>query len=312
MADFTIKKGDTAPVWQVSLTNSVGTAVDLTGSTVKFVMRAVTAVAPTTNALATLVTPTAGLVSYTFTATDTATAGLFQGSFIVTGGYYPGTYPGSGYLEIAIEEDLVTQTAVGRLVGLGEVREHLNIDKLDRTHDAELLRLIDACTPIVEGLTGPVAQRVYQETYDGGTPFLSLRHRPVVAVNRVVEYRGPIPYELTQVPSPDLGTIYSYMFEPTGRVFRRTVGGGTTSFPGGAETVSVNYTAGYATVPANIRMAVLELVRVNYQQTQQAGHPMFGGGGGDDTVTSTALLGFFVPNRVKELLAPSRRHPSVA
>ena len=313
MADYIIKKGDTSPTLQATCTDSAGVAVNLTGATVRFVMRALTATNVTTNAVATIVTPLSGIVSYAPTAQDTATAGLYQASFLVTfANATTTTFPTIGYIEIVVEEDLVTATPVGRLVGLGETREHLNLANGDRTHDAELMRLIDAITPVVEHLTGPVVQRVYQETYDGGSSFISVRHRPIVQVNQVVEYRGPIPYELTQVASNDLGTIYSYEFETTGRIVRRTVGGGMTTFPGGAQTVRINYTAGYQTVPANIRMGCLELIRVNYQQTQQAGHPMFGGGGGDDSVVpGVVLMGFFLPNRVKELLAPSRRHPSV-
>ena len=313
MPDFTIKKGDTSPTMQTSLVDASGVAVNITGATaVRFVMRSLTGVAPAANALGTVVNAATGVVSYTYTATDTANAGLFQASWIVTfASGAVGTFPTLGYLEISVEEDLITQSTVGRLVGLGETREHLNFAPGDRSHDAELIRMIDAITPVVEFITGPVIQHIYEEKYDGGTAFISVRHRPIVAVNSVIEFRGPIPYELTQVATNNLGTIYSYEFEPTGRIVRRTVGGGMTSFPGGAQTVLVNYTAGYVTVPANIRMGCLELLRVNYQQTQQGGHPMFGGGGGSDDVPGVVLMGFFVPNRVKELLAPSRRHPSI-
>lgn len=312
MADVTVKKGDVKPIFgPFVVTNSAGVVVDLTGASVKFVMRSLTATAPAVNTAATIVTPSAGTVQYTPTAQDTATAGQYQGEFHVTfGDASTLTWPTAGYVEISVEEDLITQTQVGRLVGLGEVRDHLNFGA-DRTHDAELLRLVDAITPVVEFITGPVVQRSYTETYDGGSSFISLRHRPIVSVASVAEFRGPIRYELTQVASPDLGTIYSYEFEASGRIVRRTVGGGMTSFPGGLETVTVTYTAGYVTVPANIRYGCLELIRVNYQQTQQAGHPMFGGGGGDDAVPGAVLMGFFVPNRVKELLLPSKRHPSI-
>lgn len=317
MADFTIKRGDTSPVLYQTIKDYTGSPVDLTGATVTFVMRSTAGIAPTTNASATLLSPnTAGNVSYTWTAQDTAAAGTFMGEFHVTlSGGAKMTWPATGYLEVTIEEDLVTPGGA-RLVNLGEVKEYLRIPGTDRTHDAALVRMIDELAPVVEQITGPVLQRTYtDETYDGTNWFIELRHRPVLTVSSVVEYRGPIPYPLTQVQTPDKGTIYSYMFHAPGRIVRRTVGGGQTQFPPGADSVHVTYTAGYATVPAHIRAGMKELIRVNYQQTQQQtpnrGNAVWAA---EDMVpeASTLMLGFLVPGRVREMLAPSRRFPRLA
>jgi hypothetical protein len=196
------------------------------------------------------------------------------------------------------------------------VKDHLRIPDSDHTKDARLIRLLDGSTPVVEFYAGNILVRQYEsERYDGGTPFISLRHRPVLSVESVVEYRGPIPYVLTQVPTPDLGTIYSYSFQPSGRIVRRTVGGGITPFPPGLDQVYVSYTAGYTSTPANVREAVLELMRVNFQQTEQGGRPSFGSGGygrDEEVEGGTVYMGFFVPGRVREMLAPNKRRPSVA
>ena len=115
--------------------------------------------------------------------------------------------------------------------------------------------------------------------------------------------------------TPDQGSLYSYAFEPPGRIVRRTVGGGITTFPPGLQAVWVTYTAGYVTPPVNVVAGTLELLRVNYQQTQQAGRPQFGGGGALTTMDegpSAPPMGFYVPNRVREMLSPSRRYPSLA
>jgi hypothetical protein len=314
MPDFSIKQSDVLPVLNDTLTYSDGTAANLTGASVTFVMRALTANNPTVKAAATIVSPPAGTVSYTFTAADTAVAGQYVANWIVTfSGGNVQTWPTVGAIEITVEENLTTAGGA-RLVGLGEVKDYLNLAANDRSRDAKLLRYIDDIAPTVEFLTGPILQRLYQnETYDGGGWFVSLRHRPIIEVHSVVEYRGPIPYNLTQVPTPDLGTIYSYMFQPPGRVVRRTVGGGVTSFPPGPDQVWVTYTSGYAQVPRNVTMGTLELIRVNFQETQE-GRPGTAGGGmvDDDDLTGHTILGFFVPNRVRELLGPNKRHPSVA
>ena len=314
MADYTIKQGDAASIaWTDTLTYSDGSSPNLAGATVKFVMRALTANNVTTNLTATITNNTApATVSYTPTAADTTNAGMFAANWVVT--FASGLveqFPTVGYLTVEIQENLTTSGGAS-IVALGDVKDYLNIPATDRTHDGELLRFIDGCGPVVEHITGPILQRIYQnETYDGGGYFVSLRHRPVIEVHSVVEYRGPIRYELSQVPTPDLGSIYSYMFEPPGRIVRRTVGGGMVTFPPGFDQVFVTYTAGFTTVPQNVRMGTLELIRVNYQQTQQAGRRPFGANP-EDELGNQQILGFFVPGRVRELLAPNRRRPSIA
>lgn len=319
MADFTIRQGDVLPVFTDTLTQSDGTPVNLTSPgnhAVKFVMRAMTANDVTTNLAASIGNTTTaasvGGVQYTFTAQDTATPGVYAAYWHDT--TLSQVFPSVGYLTVEIQPNLTTAGGA-TIVGLGELKDYLNIPAATHAHDGELLRFIESVTPIIENITGPIIQRVYEnEVYDGGNYFIEVRHRPIIQVQNVTEYRGSVPYILTQVSSPDLGTIYSYMFDAAGRIVRRTVGGGITTFPQGLEAVKVTYTAGYQTVPENVRAGTLELLRVNYQQTQQAGRRSFGGGPAAslDDAPSGPPQGFYVPNRVREMLAPNRRYPSLA
>lgn len=315
-ADFFIKQGDTLPVLSDTLTYSNGSAVNLTGASVNFIMRALTASATTTNAAATIVTPASGTVQYTFTATDSATAGTYMANWFVTfSGGTTMTFPTDGYISVNIEENLTTPGGA-MLLSLPEAKDHLNIPTADRTRDAKLLNFITELTPVIENFTGPILQRVIQnEKYDigPGTTWISLRNRPMLSLQSVTEYRGPIPYPLTQVATPDLGAIYSYEWESTGRVVRRTVGGGVTAFPAGITSVYVSYTAGRSAIPPNITGAVKELLRVHFQDTQQ-GPPRAGGGsfGQQDLEPTQEIMGFFISGKVREMLQPSRRHPSIA
>ena len=314
---FTIKKGDTHTPFTDSITDLTGAAVNLTtASSVQFVMRSQTASQPKVSAVGSIVTASTGAVSYTFTAQDTNVAGRYDAEWLVTwADSSVQRYPMRGYRSVSIEEDLSTAGG-SRLVSLEEVRDHLRMDPLDVTFDARLLRLIDACTVAIENVTGPILQRVYQEeTYDGGQWYISLRHRPIINVMSVVEYRGPVPYVLTQVPTPDLGQIYSYTFEPSGRIVRRTVGGGVTPFPPGANQVFVTYTAGQLTVPPNVKEAALRLVDIHFQRSDLGGSGLFSNGTAsviDDQLPTGPPVGFFMPGVVRELLMPNRRHPSVA
>lgn len=310
--DFTVMQGGSGQVLTATLLDQTGTAVNLTGGTVTFVLRAQTATGPTTMLPATLVNPAAGAVQYKLTAADTAYAGTYLVQWQFTAGGVSSAWPLDGYQELSVNESLSTPGGA-RLVSLSDIKQKLRIATADRSHDARLLQLLDGLTPVIEGITGPILQRLVTETYDGGTYFISLRRRPVIEVSQVTEYRGPIPYPLGQVSSPDLGGIYTYMFETPGRIVRRTAGGGITTFPPGPDAVTVSYKAGYYVVPANVREATLELVRVNYQIGEQAKHPAFGqSSDSSDNMPTGPAVGFFVPGRVRELLAPSKRHPSVA
>lgn len=317
MPDFTTHQGDTSPTWTDSLVDATGATVNLTGASVQFVMRTLTASTPTTNAAATIVTPATGQVSYTPTATDTALAGHYMGSWVVTfSGGAVSTFPVDGYLDIWIEENLTTPGGA-LLLSLSEAKQHLRIDASDRSHDDELLQMISGITPAIEQITGPILQRQCDEWYEGGQTFVELRQNPVVTLTAVSEFRGPIEYALKLIADPAHGDIYSAMLDPDtrDRVVRRTSGGGVIAFPVGPQTVHVVYTAGRVSVPSNVTEAVREYLRIYYQGSEQAGTPHFGGGYGgapeNDGYPSRPPIGFSLPGRVRELLAPSRRAPVI-
>lgn len=313
-SDWSAKQGDTALVCLDTLTYSDGTPANLSGATVKFVMRQRSANAPTTNLPATIVTAAAGTVSYALTSQDTALAGLYAQEWVVT--FSGGTvehFPTVGYNTVEIQENLTTVNQ--SIVELDDIKDYLNLSTTDRSHDGELLRFAAGLTPVVEFIVGPVIPRTYtNELYNGGTPIIALRKRPIISVSNVTEFLGPIAYTLTQVQSRDQGSIYSYMVNPPGSILRTTAGGGVQPFFGATDSVMITYTAGFAKTPENIRMGMLELLRVNYQQTQQAGGGRIGGGGfsADEMEPTQQMLGFTVPGRVREMLGPNRRHPSIA
>jgi hypothetical protein len=133
-------------------------------------------------------------------------------------------------------------------------------------------------------------------------------------LSAVTEYRGPIPYPLTIIPDPSFGSTYSVMLDTAQRIVRRTAGGGVIAFPFMPQSVHTVYTAGRNPIPENIIEGTLELLRVNYQRTQQMSPRPGGGAGGsdDDDLGEKGPPTFYVPNRVKEMLNPKRRHPRIA
>lgn len=109
MADFTIKRNDLLPAIRAYLKNADGTALDLTGRSVKFIMRLRSAAdlsAAKVNTTASITDATAGLVSYQWVGTDTDTAGAYIGEFETLLGAQKQTVPSGGYVTVDVVADL--------------------------------------------------------------------------------------------------------------------------------------------------------------------------------------------------------------
>lgn len=108
MADHYMKKGDTQPTLDRILEDVNGVPVNLTGSTVMFVMTRVGATTAKVNAEADIVgDATDGEVSYPWAAGDTDTEGEYDGEFQVTfAGGEVQTFPNDSYLRVKVVRDL--------------------------------------------------------------------------------------------------------------------------------------------------------------------------------------------------------------
>lgn len=220
---------------------------------------------------------------------------------------------------------------VTAIVSLEDVKDALNDYTGSAGNDAELQQFIDAMSDVVEYIAGPVrSQQFVDEWHSGGSDTILLYNRPLISVDSVTEYSGVVSYTLNEQPPGsgsqdafgyfvryDLGTIQRVAygvpswFASLPWWTQRTPGwvvAAPTKSGYGQGRVKVTYTAGRATVPAYIKRATLELIRINYQQTQQAGRPAFRGSGMEDQLDPAQMvMGYLVPNRVKELLAPARQ-----
>lgn len=105
--DFIIKQNDRREPIERVLRGSDGNPVDLTGATVRFIMRATDGTIKVDNAATIVGTPTAGRARYSWGATDTNTVGTFEAEFEVTfGDGTKQTFPNRGYIAVAVVEDL--------------------------------------------------------------------------------------------------------------------------------------------------------------------------------------------------------------
>ena len=105
---FCIKRNDRSPDYTATLEAPAGTPVNLTGTTVKFIMRAEgSSGSPKVSAAATVVSAADGTVKYSWGASDTDTAGHYQAEWEVTfAGGVKRTWPPEDYLYVTVVPDL--------------------------------------------------------------------------------------------------------------------------------------------------------------------------------------------------------------
>lgn len=203
------------------------------------------------------------------------------------------------------------------LVTTNQVANHLNwsTDEQFRLAD-EMSTFISAATSSIEQITGPVVQRQFDEWYSGGSQRIQLDNYPVVSVASITEsYGSNTIWTLTEQPLD--GSVaydsYGYTLDKASGLLIRRYSGTAARFAAGERNVHIIYTAGMCTstntVPPNVVLATLELIRVNWQPQQGGNRPGYGnnGAGGIDAlpVASGPFTGFFMPNRVIEILRPA-------
>jgi len=104
---FYVKQNDTSPAMLATLQDADGNAVNVTGATVRFHMRAVGSTTVVVDEAATIVTALDGLVRYDWQAADTDTIGSYQAEFEVT--YADATretFPNDAYIRVEIIDDI--------------------------------------------------------------------------------------------------------------------------------------------------------------------------------------------------------------
>lgn len=178
----------------------------------------------------------------------------------------------------------------GYVISLADAKAALN--QTGSEHDEELRSMVEATTVEIEAVVGPVVVRSYSEVHDGG-PLLVLRQTPVVTLTTLVPlYTGGATYLPADM---DL--------DPLTGIVRRLDGAWIYG------PLRVTYAAGRSPVPANITEAAK--IILSHKWETQRGHTGGRPGLGEDTLP-TPGLGFLIPRRAMEALAPHRRAPVLA
>lgn len=175
-----------------------------------------------------------------------------------------------------------------------DLKVHLNIPAAVTDDDAELAEVLDAAIEIVADIVGPLEAAPVTEIHSRvSSGVLVLRGMPAADLTAISFRAG-----LTSTPL----TLSDYELDATSGIVRVVSGSG---FYG---DYVVEYTAGFDTLPASIRLAVL-IIAAHLFETQRM--PMqgesfaptgFGPAAGE--VVAPAGRGYALPNRALELLRP--------
>lgn len=267
--------------------------------------------------------PATATVVLTVTAPDgttstpsvvTALAPVYTSSVPATQvGAYLLTWTASGAATDVFTDQFTVVAASLQLISYADVCDQLNISTTDTTTTARLRRYIQSATDVVQNITGPILPTSKTSYFNGGHSSLTLPYRWVKSITSVVEWWGGTTiYTLTaQTPGSAMGT-YNYMWDTATNTLTRLAGGFPTNFFPLENSVTVTYLAGMTTIPQVITDATGELIRHWWQNGQQPRSVSFTNptGLGDDTGTIT-VMGYAVPNRVNEMLAPYARRPAI-
>lgn len=289
--------GQDVPV-SFTVLNDAGVATNATTVTV-------TVTAPDATTQTPTATQTGGTGSYTATVPAVTQAGMWLVRVVATGTGFQWAY--EDQFEVAAQ-------GIEQVVDLASVKAHLNIPATNMNSDDELRGFIRAAGPLIRDITGPILPETHTEYFNGGVSTISLSWQPLISVTSVTEYYGLSTFTLTEQPLGAQMNAFAYTVDyTTGQLTRRTFGGQAAMFAIGEKNIKVVYLAGLTagTVPWNVRLGCLELIRHLWQMTQQGGRPKWGGAG-VDADAERVPIGFAVPDRVIELLAPNRRPPGIA
>ena len=186
---------------------------------------------------------------------------------------------------------------VTSVVTLAQTKTFLNIS--NTVSDGELPFFMSAATTMWANRGGPVGSETHDEWYDGGEQSIVTRATPIISVQAVTVSLGAITYTLQEHATGTSGYAWSYTVDKATGTFIRRAAGVAVPFEYGRRNVNIQYTSGYATVPDDVQLAVLLLVRHMWATQRGVGvRPSMGGL--DDQPRESS---FVWPNRVEEILA---------
>ena len=156
------------------------------------------------------------------------------------------------------------------------------------TLDSDIEDYVEAATPVIENICGPVLVKTRTFTHDGGVTSILL------------------PYAISSVTSVTENgvAITDYTADLTRGIIHAGTYDANREFESGLANIVITVVVGNATIPPNVILATRELVRFWWQLGRQANRPGVAEAG---DAAPDLPMGFAVPRRVTELLRPNPR-----
>lgn len=168
-----------------------------------------------------------------------------------------------------------------------EVKAHLNIALSSTTNDDELDAFIARAEAALSRKIGPLASTTKTERVRGGDSVLWLSSTPVISI--------------TSITSPSTGAVIQpsqLTVSSSGQVEYTSYGWFSSHF------YDVTYQAGYVTLPADLQLAVLELIRHMWDTQRGGGSARIGSAQSDAMSNTIPGAAYLFPFRVEQLIAP--------
>lgn len=175
-----------------------------------------------------------------------------------------------------------------------DLKTHLNITTT--THDTELARFLSAASDVVADLVGPLSLTTFTERRYSFSGLMFTRNVPVGTVTSVSVQANP------SSPATTYATA-ALTVDPEIGLVRVTAGNPLYG------DVTITYTAGFVTVPAEVELTILELAAFWWRQRKGGTESYLPAG--DDGAIRRPDAGNSVPAWVKAKLRPYLKPPSV-
>ena len=182
-------------------------------------------------------------------------------------------------------------TAMG-IVGLDDVKAHLNIPTSNTENDEELRHFMDVAADLAEEYTGVIlGQRNFTETFNGGDSVIRVNNPYIISIASLTEND----VTLTQGTDFYLDRTAQRIFRIGSSAYFYTTAAGT--WRPGVQNIVITYRAGFVNPPSLAKQGVLELVK-HLWQTQRGSMNVLN----MDNDSYQPATGYSLPRRVEQLL----------
>ena len=193
--------------------------------------------------------------------------------------------------------------------------------------DPSIQIFLDAVQEVLTFECDDLTPTLHSERHNGGNYKIFTYHSPILSVENVQENWGWISYDLDFQDvgvEPVATSMFGYSIDTpeVGEISRRTVASVPIPFIPGEKNIFIQYTAGRATLPPDVKLGALELLAHMWQNSQLRATTMAGANiaydgvegalYSRDTETGVQNINIGIPYRILELIKGKRHMPFFA